>query len=224
MEENLAVLRSSGPYIWVTWLTKLLVGENSFEWASWFKAQHESGSWNKLPSDIDFTKWKIRHTEALNGIRDELKTQRFSVSLEGQNKFSLRGGTAVLGGQPDLVAVGSGMSAGTIVDVKTGRPRSSHNAKLILYMSAVLRALDRYKGFTVNGKLVSQDREVSIPASEVDSEFVASVASLIPRIASSDPPIRVQSISECRYCDISSVDCQERAAGDDLMEGTTDDF
>ena len=30
----MAVLRGGGPYIWVTWLTRLLVGENSCEWAA----------------------------------------------------------------------------------------------------------------------------------------------------------------------------------------------
>ena len=28
------------PYIWTTWLPRLLTGENSCEWAVWFKAHH----------------------------------------------------------------------------------------------------------------------------------------------------------------------------------------
>ncbi len=35
-------LRANGPYVWVTWLPRLLSGESSCEWASWFKAQHNS--------------------------------------------------------------------------------------------------------------------------------------------------------------------------------------
>ena len=42
-------LRESGPYIWVSWIAKLLTGENSCEWAAWFKAQHETSSWGKTP-------------------------------------------------------------------------------------------------------------------------------------------------------------------------------
>ena len=45
----MAQLRQGGPYVWVTWLTKLLVGDASCEWAAWFKAQHESFSWDKGP-------------------------------------------------------------------------------------------------------------------------------------------------------------------------------
>ena len=36
----MALLRDS-PYIWATWLTKLLAGENSCEWAACFRSQHE---------------------------------------------------------------------------------------------------------------------------------------------------------------------------------------
>ena len=46
----MAELRKHGPYIWVTWLTRLLAGENSCEWAAWFRAQHESWSWTRVPS------------------------------------------------------------------------------------------------------------------------------------------------------------------------------
>ena len=34
----MALLRAGGPYIWVTWLTKLLSDENSCEWAAWFRS------------------------------------------------------------------------------------------------------------------------------------------------------------------------------------------
>ena len=41
--------RAAGPYVWVTWLSELLVGENPCEWGSWFKAQHDGSSWDKIP-------------------------------------------------------------------------------------------------------------------------------------------------------------------------------
>ena len=46
------MLRQDGPYIWVTWLTKLLVGENSCEWSAWFRAQHEGWSWEQAAKHI----------------------------------------------------------------------------------------------------------------------------------------------------------------------------
>ena len=62
----MAQLRANGPYIWVTWLPKLLSGQTSCEWASWFKAQHYSDSWTRMP---DLTRWLTAHTALLNESR-----------------------------------------------------------------------------------------------------------------------------------------------------------
>ena len=50
---EMAERRRNGLYIWVTWLTRLLVGENSCEWAAWFRARHESWSWERVSSGFD---------------------------------------------------------------------------------------------------------------------------------------------------------------------------
>ena len=55
----MAGLRKNGPYIWVT---RLLVGENSCEWAAWFRAQHESWSWERVFSGLDQVSWQMAHT------------------------------------------------------------------------------------------------------------------------------------------------------------------
>ena len=67
-------LRAS-PYIWVTWLTKLLVGENSCEWAAWFRSRYESSSYATVPSDFGVTGWQLKHTALPNNIRDGLETE-----------------------------------------------------------------------------------------------------------------------------------------------------
>ena len=41
------------PYIWVSWLTRLLLGEVSSEWTARFRAQHEDWSWSAVYSDLD---------------------------------------------------------------------------------------------------------------------------------------------------------------------------
>ena len=33
--------RRQHPYVWATWLPRLLTGENSCEWAIWFKAHYQ---------------------------------------------------------------------------------------------------------------------------------------------------------------------------------------
>ena len=32
----------TAPYVWVTWLSRLLVGDDSCVWPSWFRAHYES--------------------------------------------------------------------------------------------------------------------------------------------------------------------------------------
>ena len=100
--------RATGPYVWVTWLPRLLSGESSCEWASWFKAQHEGWSWSRMPSDFDQAGWLMNHTSLLNQQRQRWEAQGYTVLTEGQNSFNLRGSSAVLAGKPDLVARAQG--------------------------------------------------------------------------------------------------------------------
>ena len=102
----MAVLRSGGPCIWVTWWTRLLAGENSCEWAAWFRAQHESWSWVKAPSGFDLVGWHIAHTAGVNECRAEWEERGYTVYTESQNSFALRGRTATLGGKPTWLPSG----------------------------------------------------------------------------------------------------------------------
>ena len=214
--------RSGNPYIWVTWLTKLLVGENSCEWAAWFKAQHEGSSWEKVPGTFDLAGWQMKHTAQINEIRKSWEAQSYTVFTENQNVFRLAGNTATLGGKPDLIARKG--STGTIIDIKTGRPSPSHSVQVMLYMYAVPRALGQYKGMIFDGQLAYIDHAIDIPASAVDDQFIGNLSLLIRRISSPEPARRVPSYMECQFCDISSVDCLDRAAEDKLPEGQTEDF
>ena len=146
----MASLRTDGPYVWVTWLPRLISGESSCEWASWFKAQHEGWSWSRMPSDFDQTGWLLNHTALLNEQRERWEQQGYSVLTEGQNSFNLRGSSAVLAGKPDMVARRRDQI--TVIDAKTGRPSPAHTAQVLIYMYALPRALERYKGLSIAGQ------------------------------------------------------------------------
>ena len=218
----MAQLRANGPYIWVTWLPKLLSGLNSCEWASWFKAQHYSDSWARMPSDFDLSKWLTAHTALLNESRVTWERKGYSALTEGQNHFNLRGNSAVLAGKPDLVArKGDGVK---IIDAKTGRPSPADALQVMIYMYALPRALERYRGLKLTGQVVYSDHVVNIPAEAVDEAFVRNMGQLITRLASEMPARRVPSPGECRFCEITPADCPERAEESPPEEGTTDDF
>ena len=218
----MAQLRANGPYIWVTWLPKLLSGQTSCEWASWFKAQHYSDSWTRMPSDFDLTRWLTAHTALLNESRVTWERKGYSALTEGQNHFTLRGDSAVLAGKPDLVArKGDGVK---IIDAKTGRPSPADALQVMIYMYALPRALERYRGLKLTGQVAYSDHVVNIPAEAVDEAFVRNMGQLITRLASEMPARRVPSPGECRFCEITPADCPERAEESPPEEGTTDDF
>ena len=217
------IARKNGPYIWVTWLTKLLVGENSCEWSSWWRTQHETWSWNKVPNDFDQTTWLMNHNEALKEMYDDLKAAGWAaVFSEKQNSFILRGVNAALGGKPDLIARSNGQ--GLIVDIKTGSASPAHAVQVMLYMYAVPIALGQYKGIAFDGLVQYRDNQVHIPANAIDDTFINNVAGLIKKLASPAPALKIPSAMECRLCDISAEHCAERIDGVIQGPGTTEDF
>ena len=102
------------PYIWATWIARLLAGESSCEWAAWFRAKYQD--WVKPPSDFDSARWMMDHTGLVNQAREGREKLGYTVYTENQNAFRLRGKLATLAGKPDLIAVKGGDAV--IIDAK----------------------------------------------------------------------------------------------------------
>jgi hypothetical protein len=69
--------RNGLPYIWVTWLTKLLAGEDQCQYAPWFKAHFK---FDKVDRGFDLAAWTAEHAamvraRAIELQRDELVTK-----------------------------------------------------------------------------------------------------------------------------------------------------
>ena len=218
----MARLRRYGPYFWVTWLTKLLTGEVSCEWATWFRARHESGSQEQVPGDFDRAGWQMAHTAMVNDSRERWEELGCEVFTERQNSLSLKGESGTLGGRPDLIARKG--DAGTIIDVKTGKASPSHIVQVMIYMYAVPWAIGRHQGVVFDGQVAYADHAVDIPAAVVDDKFVERLSQLIGQLAPDAPVRRVPSPGECRFCPITAADCPDRAAEDGFEEGVTTDF
>ena len=187
----MAQIRANGPYIWVPWLPKLLSGLNSCEWASWFKAQHYSDSWARMPSDFDLSKWLTAHTALLHESRVTRERKVCSVLTEGQNHFNLRGNSAVLAGKPDLVARKGDQVK--VIDAKTGRPSPADAIQVVLYMYALPRALERYRALRLTGQVAYSDHVVDTPATAVDEAFARNMAQLI---TTTDNPVSIRDAGE----------------------------
>ena len=164
----------------------------------------------------------MAHTSGVNEYRCRWEERGYEVFTEDQNAFSMKGGTATLGGKPDVVARRG--NRGFIIDVKTGCPSSSHVVQVMLHMYAVRRALERPHGVAFDGMVAYGDHDVEIPASAVNETFIRNLSRLVRRLSAAEPARRVPSARECGYCDISSVDCPERVVEDAVAEGVTEDF
>ena len=214
-------VRRQHPYIWATWLPRLLTGDNSCEWSVWFKAHYQD--WAKQPSDFNQAQWMLNHTALLNERRANWEVGGYSVEVEGQNSFQLRGRSATLSGKPDLIARREDDVA--FVDAKAGHESPSHAVQLMIYLYAVPKALEKYRNARLRGQVTYGDHTVRIPAEAVDDQFVQNLGALIRRISNDEPARRVPSKQECRFCDITAADCPQRADGDvETQEGTTSDF
>ena len=213
--------RREHPYIWATWLPRLLTGENSCEWAIWFKAHYQN--WTRQPSDFDQAQWLLNHTALVNERIGNWTVGGFDVEVEAQNRFELRGRTATLAGRPDVIAHRE--DEAVIVDAKTGHESPSHAVQLMIYLYAVPKALQRYRNVQLKGQVTYRDHTVRIPAAAVDERFIQNLGALIRRLSGDEPARRVPSAAECRFCDITDADCPERVADTSEAEaGETADF
>ena len=215
-------LRSNGPCFRVTWLTKLLAGEDFRGWSAWLRAAHEGGSWEQVPGDFDRAGWQMVHTAMVNEVRESWEHLGHEVFTERQNSLRLKGEAGTLGGQPDLV-VRKG-DTGTIIDAKTGKDSASHIVQVMLYMYAVPKAIGRHRGVVFGGQVAYSDHVVNVPAEAVDDWFVERLAGLVSRLASDLPARRVPSPGECRFCPITAMDCPEREDDGEVEQGVTSDF
>lgn len=194
------------PFIWVTWLTKLMAGECQCEWASWFRSHYK---WDKPPSDFDLAKWTIEHNELFHKRRGKLETEGFTVYSEDQNSFKLVGKTGIeVFGKPDIVAIKEGK--GYVEDCKTGEPKHSDQLQVLVYMLVLTITTMHCRGLTLEGRVICKDTVVEIPSSKIDDELKKLFKKTVVTVGGPEPPRKVSGWGECRYCDISKADCPER--------------
>ena len=198
------------PYVWATWLARLLARESSCEWTAWFKTHYRD--WAKPPSDFDQARWMLDHTALVNRERENKERLGFTVYTEAQNAFRLRGRSATVAGKPDLIAL-KGQQA-VIIDAKTGKSSPAHIAQVLIYQYADPKALEQYRGVDFSGRVVYPDGQVGIPVSAVHEQFILNLGGLIRRLAGETAARRIPSAQECAFCDITKADCPERVVGE----------
>ncbi|MEN6369511.1 MAG: PD-(D/E)XK nuclease family protein [Thermotogota bacterium] len=200
-------VRRTDPYIWVTWLTKLLAGESQCEWAAWFRAHHSD--YDRLPSDFDLAAWTVEHNELVQLRREQLLDEGWQVYVEDENAFKRIGKTGiVVSGKPDILSLRDGKAI--IEDCKTGRPRTSDQLQVLVYMLLLPIGNPRCTGVKLSGRVTYRSGAMDIPLTSLDAVFRAKFVELVQRIGGEKPLPKNPVWSECHWCDIGPADCLYR--------------
>lgn len=183
-----------------------MAGEAHCEWAAWFRAHH---TYDKLPRDFDMTKWTTEHTAMTREQAAALRLDGYSVFMEEQNAFKLRGQHGItLSGKPDIIALRD--EAVYVIECKTGLPRGADQLQVLVYMLILPYVRPAWKHRAWQGRVRYQDHILEIPASAVDTQFRGIFRRTMEQVGGAAALCRVPSYAECRYCDISRHDCPQR--------------
>ncbi len=207
------------PYVWVSWITKLLAGESSCVWSAWFRAHYQTA---KGPNNFDMAAWLMEHAAMLRRTASEHEEEGYAVFTEGQNLFALAGKAGTLAGKPDVVAVKG--AEGWVLDNKTGSPKLSDRVQVMVYQWALPKTIPAFAGVRFSGKVVYATGHSIIGPEEVDALFIKKVADLMKEVCGDVEPRKAPSFQECSYCPITAEDCAERAGAVKVYMGETDEF
>lgn len=209
------------PYVWVTWLTALLSGEEHCKVQAWMKIRYRFDS--ARTGGGDMATWKQEHDELVQAHADNRGSET-RVTIEDQNKFTLKGETALLGGKPDLIIYDDHVNSVTVVDVKGGEEKAAHWWQVWLYLLA-LPKVARIEPPRLKGEVRYRTKTVTVTMAEVqDRDKQKQVGALMRVLTSNERPAAVPSPSGCAFCDVPKSLCPDRDDSAAGMTGTTELF
>lgn len=209
------------PYIWVTWLPKLLVGEAHCQWALWFRAHYRH---EKVPSTLDTVLWCAQHTALVEKTDQALRNEGWTVTVEDQNRFALHGTRTpvTVAGKPDLVAIKGDVVR--VIDCKTGAPKGSDCMQVLIYMLLLPWVRPECRDRRVYGEVRYAEGLQVIEPSELTEGLQAHIWRAIRQAADTNPPPKVPSPRGCRFCDVTAADCDARVELQPEYEGAAPDM
>lgn len=200
-------------YIWASWLPPLMSGEAQCWWSAWFRAWHRYDKFEREGGDL--ATWKAEHQDMLIARQRELEADGWTVYVEDQNSFKLKGRSATVAGKCDLVAV-RGEEA-RIEDCKSGDRKQSDVFQVYLYLFAAPYFHQAVQGKRISGAVRYRTASVEIAPEMLTPDLRERILASIRRIgAPVDPPSKVPSVRECRFCHVGPSDCNVRIDQPDL--------
>lgn len=212
--------RKGLPYIWPTWMSGLISGDKNCWWAAWFKAHYRK--YPKVEQDTDLAQWKANHAKMVGEVsaREAAEIQ-VNVSVEDQNKFTIKGKVALVGGKPDVVVAHPESDSVHIIDCKTGEVRDSDFWQVLIYMMMLTLKEARFHGYSVTGAVEYANGTVrKVDATSLENGR-STVLRVLHRVAGDVELPRTASFDECSRCDIGC--CPDRVTVDP-SETVTEEF
>lgn len=191
----------------VSWVTRLLAGEQQCEWALWFQWKHDVPDGPDTPERLE---WRRKHDALVVQRAAELEDYGFVVGVEWDNRLACESSRTrtEIKGRPDIAIRGPDLL--TYEDCKVGRRREEHHVQVLMY--AILAAWQRiHQADKINGVVVYDDGFEIVDMARlggIRDRFVA----LMDRVAS-ETASRVPSYSDCRFCAVKAY-CPERIERD----------
>lgn len=202
----MASRRTGKAYIWVTWLAKLL-GGNECQWRVWFQGHFKYEKFEE--NALDLVKWNRDHNRLMARRQKELEKGGWTVLTEAQNAFKLEGASAIVAGKPDLVATKDGVTL--VIDGKTGRHRDADIWQVLFYLFALPKARPDLDTTNLIGEVCySRGEPVDLAYSDLDDQKLADIVSLIKVVSADEAPAKRPSREECQRCNIGPKDCPQR--------------
>lgn len=203
--------RPKGKYVYPTWITKLLADENKCWYSAWYKAAFK---YEKRPDDPErkefFREWTAKHDAIVRRRATELKLEGWTVKVEEEGEFRVRGKNGAISGKPDIVAMKD--DEVLVIDAKSGKPRQSDHWQVLVYM--LMLPLDWLKGFDkIRGEVEYQAGTVDVrPLTPAEKTKITDALKLVTGDVA---PEAVPSQGDCRYCDIANCTFRYQASEGD---------
>lgn len=216
-----AMIPRDAPYVWATWIAKVMAGEAACLWSYWFRAHYQ---YTKLPSTFDLARWTADHTALVQKTAERLRAEGHEVTLEAENAFNLRNKAGItLGAKPDIIARKDGEAV--VWDAKTGKPKHSDAIQVWTYLAClpytnVWTGARPTKGYVVYADGTTTEVVHQGPGDPLSAQF----RERMTQLGGSEPLAKAPSLGECQFCDIPKSECPERIEKPTQQASLTDLF
>ena len=198
----MATKRDGLPAFWSTHLAKVLVGDQPCLLAPWLSGHFTLDKAQRDQSSLAV--WKANHSAQLAQAMERYRAAGATCDVE--RYFKVTGQTAILSGKVDLVVQQTDKRP-LIVDVKSGKPKDSDVAQVMIEIIAVPLAWE--SRMTFDGLVIYADHVVNIPNAEA-LELRPRLFELLKKLGTMSRPTASPSESACWFCEVGDLECPDR--------------